>query len=278
MSVIATAYRKLAEALKRTGILRVPQVERAIARALDVAAAVIDRRFLDAPAVVDERRGPAAPPELDIGTIAFNNADVITDQIAALRELLEDDHRYWVFDNSTDPDAQAQIRRTCQEHEVSYVQLPPNPMSRMNPSRSHGVAMNWAYRNVLASTGSRFFGFIDPDIYPTERYSVIAAMGEQPCFGRLEERGKAWYLWAGFCFFRNPVARTLSFLPVADLDTGGANYRRYYRLVDRSAMQFPAITPETPDTPERVGSWVHLSNSSRWRDDHVGPRPAAAPS
>jgi glycosyltransferase involved in cell wall biosynthesis len=270
MNVIAT--------LKRTVILRVPHVERLIARALDVAASVTDRRFMGQPPIVDERRGGAHPPELDIGTVAFNNADVIRDQIVALRELLQDDYRYWVFDNSTDAAARAEIRRACEEHGVSYLQLPDNPMSRMNPSRSHGVAMNWAYRNVLADTGSRYFGFIDPDIYPTERCSVLAAMGEQPCYGRLEERGKAWYLWAGFCFFRNPMTRSLDFLPVRDLDTGGAGWKRYYRFVDRSAMEFPSITPETPETPERVGTWVHLSNSSRWRDDHVGPRPAAAPS
>jgi hypothetical protein len=271
MSIIRRAYRKLADA-----ILRVPHVEPLVTAALDAAAFVTDRRFMSRPAIVDERRDQSRRPGLDIGTVAFNNAEVIRDQILALRELLTDDYRYWVFDNSTDEAARADIRRACAEHDVSYVQLPPNPMSRMNPSRSHGVAMNWGYRNALADSNGRCFGFIDPDIYPTERSSVLEAMGDQPCYGRLEERGKAWYLWAGFCFFRRPVTASLNFLPVRDLDTGGANHRRLYRSIDRTKMRFPDITPETPDTPERVGSWVHLSNSSRWRDDHVGPRPAAA--
>jgi glycosyltransferase involved in cell wall biosynthesis len=254
-----------------------PGAETVITPALDLAAfasnAVVRRRA----AVVEERRDSARTAELEIGTIAFNNAEVVSDQVAALREFLEDDYRYWVFDNSSDEAVRAEIRRTCHESDVSYFQLPANPMSRMNPSRSHGVAMNWAYSNALARSGSACFGFVDPDIYPTSRCSILAAMGDQRCYGRLIERGPRWYLWAGFCFFRNPMP-ALNFLPIGDRDTGGASWRRLYRSLDKSAMEFPPITPETPATPERVGDWVHLSNSSRWRDDHVGPRPAPAAS
>jgi hypothetical protein len=254
-----------------------PGAETVITPALDVAAFASNLLVRRRPAVLEERRDSARVAELELGTIAFNNAEVVADQITALRELLEDDYRYSVFDNSTDEGAREQIRSTCRESDVSYFQLPANPMSRMNPSRSHGVAMNWAHRNVLARTGSACFGFLDPDIYPTVRCSILAAMGDQRCYGRLIQRGRAWYLWAGFCFFRNPMPAALNFLPVGDLDTGGANWRRLYRSIDKSAMRFPPITAETPETPERVGDWVHLSNSSRWRDDHVGPRPAPAP-
>jgi hypothetical protein len=254
-----------------------PGAETVITPALDVAAFASDMVVRRRAAIVEERRDSARTTALEIGTIAFNNAEVVADQIASLRELLEDDHRYWVFDNSTNAAVRAQIRRTCHDRDVSYLQLPANPMSRMNPSRSHGVAMNWAYRHALAATGAGCFGFIDPDIYPTTRCSILAEMGDQRCYGRLIERGARWYLWAGFCFFRKPVP-ALNFLPVGDRDTGGANWRRIYRSLDKDALRFPPITPETPDTPERVGDWVHLSNSSRWRDDHVGPRPAPAAS
>ena len=253
-----------------------PGRETVITPALDLAAFASDRLVRRRPAVVEERRDSARTAALEIGTIAFNNAEVIADQIAALSELLQDDHRYWVFDNSTDQAVRAQLRGICRDSDVSYLQLPANPMSAMNPSRSHGVAMNWAHHNALARTGAPAFGFIDPDIYPTTRCSILTAMGDQRCYGRVIERGRRWYLWAGFCFFRNPVPAGLNFLPIGDRDTGGANWRPLYRSIDRGALRFPAVTPETPATPERVGDWVHLSNSSRWRDDHVGPRPAPA--
>jgi hypothetical protein len=261
----------------RVGLLRLPRAEPAITRALDAAAFGANLVFPRQPAVVEERRGGTRPSRLALGTVAFNNVEVIRDQIAALSELLEDEYAYHVFDNSTDEGARAAIRLVCRHNDVSYFQLPANAVSRMNPSRSHGLAMNWGHRQVLARTGSPYFGFLDPDIYPTRSCSIIEAMGEQQCYGRLAERAGAWYLWAGFCFFRNPMPASLNFLPVGTLDTGGANWQRLYRFMDKRAMEFPAVTAETPDAPERVGDWVHLSNSSRWRDDHVGPRPAPTP-
>ena len=88
------------------------------------------------------------PARLDLATIAFNNPMVISEQIRLLRKNLQDPFEYTVADQSPDPELAARIRRVCAEAEVGYLMLPRGRL-RLNPSISHGRALNWVLANYL---------------------------------------------------------------------------------------------------------------------------------
>jgi hypothetical protein len=213
-----------------------------------------------------------APVTLDIAVVAFENAEVHAQQHEALSRHLADEHRLWVFDNSPGAAGRARIAAWAASAGVRYVALPAgNPYTGSDPSASHGLAQTWAYRHVLRPAGARYLGFLDPDVFPARRTSVLDILERQPCFGHLQQRGEAWYLWAGFAWFRADAApRGLDFRPVPPLDTGGANWPLVFRDLDREALEFPPHSYVSADvdpgrTPERIGDWVHTFNASSWR-------------
>jgi hypothetical protein len=204
--------------------------------------------------------------------VAFENADVLARQHADLGRYLRDEHRLWVFDNSPSAEGRARIEGWAASAGVRYVPAPEgNPHTGTDPSASHGLAQTWAYRQVLRHAGARCLGFLDPDVFPVAPTSVLDVLDRQPVYGHLQPREEAWYLWAGFAWFRaDALARGLDFRPVPGLDTGGANWELVFRDLDRWQLEFPAHSyvaePVDPGvTPERIGDWVHTFNSSSWR-------------
>ena len=214
--------------------------------------------------------GAAVAAPLDLAVVAFENAEVLDEQIALLRERLADEHQYLVFDNSASDGGLRRIAALCEARGVPYLGLPPNPYSGRDPSASHGLALNWAWRQVLRDRASACFGVLDPDVFPERETSILSALGDAPCWGHLQERGERWYLWAGFAFFRRASTPGLDFMPGDGLDTGGGNWRLVFRHLDREALSFPPhsyVDPGAPPghSPERIGDWLHTFNSSDWR-------------
>ena len=206
---------------------------------------------------------------LDLAVVAFGESQTLRLQVEAMRRHLRDDWSYTTFDNSPRMEDRMRIADLCADLGVGYVSLPSNPLTALDPSGSHALALNWAYRRHLRPRGADVIGVLDPDVLPSCPTSVVDRLDDQPCWGLDQPRPPRWYLWAGFAFFRQQNCPKLDFLPMPRhrLDTGGRNWKILYRHLDRSSLRFPAhqLAP-VPGQAEVIGDWVHTSNSSGWRD------------
>jgi len=216
---------------------------------------------------------------VDILTIAFNNLETIQTQVTYLKKYLKDNFKYIVVDNSTKEEASTQIEKYCKKMKISYVRLLNNPYNGVDPSRSHGMALDWSYRNIIKNSRSRYFGTIDHDIYPVKNTSIIQFLKKTKVWGHYHERENRWYLWPGFSFFdKNGLENiNVDFLPVPGLDTGGANWESIYKYLNRNEIKWPVhryirYRPGKivqSSSVEQIGDWIHLINASGWKDGKV---------
>ena len=175
-------------------------------------------------------------------TIAFNTPWTIDLLIDSWQHYCKET-RLLVADNSNKREASEEIRKICDTKNISYIKLPKNPVR--HPSRSHGLALNWTWRNLVAKLKHlERVGFIDHDCYPIKPckpnyISDTFALGIlKPCW---IENSPAINFWAGFLFFASRSELRLdqfkfNFLPDAlnGLDTGGKNWQRVYKHLNAS--------------------------------------------
>ena len=172
-----------------------------------------------------------------------------------------------IADNSHNDLAAAKIEAIAKRFGCPYVRLPANPWGP--GSRSHGIAMNWVWRNIIRPSQPRAFGFLDHDLFPTAPDDPFAALSAQDVYGLVRTTDSRWFLWAGFCFFRFDSVRHKPMDFGQDwflgLDTGGANWEVLYRHIDRTALSEPVLS-EIPFKPELLvqdgplqwcGTWIH---------------------
>lgn len=207
--------------------------------------------------------------------IAFNHPWAIGWQARLCARNLRD-AAYVIADNSTDAAAARAIRAIADQAGATYFRLPANPYGIRHASRSHGLALNWAYRNIVRPLKPPVFAVLDHDMFPLKPVSLAALVRDQPIYGRLMDRPHGWYLWAGFAVFRWADVADVDLDFRQDwfngLDTGGANYRRYYHRLDRDALRFAHDTREwlregtdhLSDGIDHFDDWVHLGNASQW--------------
>jgi hypothetical protein len=211
-------------------------------------------------------------------TIAFNDADLIAWQVKLVRQYVAD-CIHLIADNSTSPQAVSAIAAIAAAHDLPCLRPPQSPWLKLeHGGRGHGLAMTWLWRNVIRKAKPAAFGFIDHDIFPLCRTDPFRLIAEYPVGGRVRIHMDRWYLWAGFCFFRfQEIQRyNLNFSTdwTAGLDTGGCNWFRLYRRLDRTKVGDPGISYESiePDISlslarfERIGDWLHESNFSTRAD------------
>lgn len=175
-------------------------------------------------------------------TIAFNDAQTISWQASLVRRYVAD-VIYVVADNSADEAAASEIAALTARSRIPYVRLPQNLAS--SPSRSHGLALNWVWENVVKRGEPEVFGFIDDDIYPTKPDDPFAALSEQSFYGVVRPPApgfaNGWFLWAGFCMFNfarvKPLGLDFSQDWFCGLDTGGANWHRLYSRFERFSLR-----------------------------------------
>ncbi len=214
------------------------------------------------------------PERLDIVTIAFNNDMVIEHQVRLLNKYLLDPYHYTIADNSSDPAKQEKIMQIAKKTDISYIFLPKNPFTGIDPSLSHGSALNWIFRNYIKHRKAKFFGFIDHDIFPVQPTRVVDSLQENPVYGLIQERGDVWYLWPGFCFFQHDYTKDkkINFMPSKACDTGGGNWKSIYSELDKSKIpqlkhkydQLRKGGVARSDWVEYIGDWLHTFNASGW--------------
>jgi glycosyltransferase involved in cell wall biosynthesis len=248
----------------------------------------VNRRFVRTPALFESFRS-VDPAKLFVIVIAFNNADLVPLQNEALRKFLRDTYEYFVVDNSNDETVAQTIKGYCLAHGVNYARLPQNPGWG---GTSHGLGLNWAYRNIVQKFKPALFGFIDHDVFPGRPVSVAKylALGDawgvtrkqRPLFRPWKRR---WYLWPGLAFFRLEKFKTRApnFLPAFRVDTGGrveVDGRALSKLPD--VHDFLGYQPMKEIVPGvrsyRYGDFIHFGGSweglpeslalkKRWMED-----------
>ena len=155
----------------------------------------------------------------------------------------------------------------------------------MNPwhsfSRSHGIALNWVWHNILRPGSPRAFGFIDDDLFPTAPDDPFAPLDTQDFFGLVRQEGQKWFLWAGYCTFRFDAVKDKPLDFGQDwfigLDTGGANWSVLYQHVDRGIFgsRKPSSSPikkvSTSLTDRCNGAVRGYTRSARWETNSSQP-------
>jgi hypothetical protein len=219
----------------------------------------------------------AAHPELRGANIAvaiaFNTAWCIELWIRSMRANVPG-CVLLVADNSSRPAARAEIAALCRIAGVAYLSLPPNPTR--SPNRSHGLALNWTYVQVLRRLEPAMFAFLDHDLFPVESFDLVATVAKQPVYGRYKQSPwqGAWSLWAGYCAFSYKAVsgHNLDFTydgPLL-LDTGGLNWPRFYRHLDVDTMRFCSERIATFEDPasdaelifEQMDTFLHFGSAS----------------
>lgn len=181
-------------------------------------------------------------------SVAFNSPWVI-DVLTAAWELHPVGMALAVVDNSSRPAARSEHERICAARGVPWLGLPPNP--EWSPNRSHGIALNWIWHNVVRRLRPELIGFVDHDCFPIRPLDLPARMNGFTVYGlrgASKIHPEAWNLWAGYTFLRPAAleAAEAAFPSRIDfkhrieygLDTGGSNWMAVYRKLD----------------PERIGS------------------------
>ena len=218
-----------------------------------------------------------------IAVIAYNVPWTIALMLRAERYL--PGSAFVIFDNSRNPDARREIERICRDRDAAYLALPPNP--ERHPCRSHGLAMNWAFYHVIRPLEPRVFAYFDHDLIPMAPYDLAAKVAGQPVYGVRNESRWGWNLWAGFSVFdgRAVEGRMPDFnhdVP-RNLDTGGRNWLRVYRHLDRSQIGFASLDPvglrdpqaKQPVTAQLIdGALLHVSGAGHGEKRIPPLRPA----
>ena len=133
--------------------------------------------------------------------ITFNNIDILRKQYEYLKKYLETPYDYLVADNSNLTSKSIEIERFCHENNLSYVKIPNNPLTGIRASGSHGIALNWVYRNIIQKYRPKYFGFLDHDIFPIKQVSILDKLN-LGFYGVVRKRKEPyWYMWPGFSFY-----------------------------------------------------------------------------
>ncbi|MGE4372596.1 MAG: hypothetical protein AB7E29_06780 [Xanthobacter sp.] len=205
-------------------------------------------------------------------TVAFNMPEAVELLMDAMARFLPETPLV-VCDNSSRAEARAAIAAACAARGVAYCDMPASPYQvGRNGSRSHAVALNWIYHNLIRPAAPRVFALLDHDLLPLQRMDLCARVATTPCYGMVRTHNQAWYLWPGYCVFD---FRSVGHLPLdfgtdtpLGLDTGGQNWSVLYRNLDQAACTAPMapMYVRDPLTGSRdhhllVDGWLHAGGA-----------------
>jgi len=214
-------------------------------------------------------------------TIAFENIQVIEKQIQQFirGNAFDNSFKLVIVDNSRFSKSSRAIKNICNEYAVDYYRLKKNPYSGIDPSKSHGFALNWAVKNISSRYKSTWIGFLDHDIFLlSDIHKLFEKLVEsKSAYGVQHRKEGKWYLWPGLIFLKRKEVNIgdLDFMPVAGLDTGGGNWRNVFSGLAENKLEkikVDTIFPEGKDKQNKQKDaiqvidriWLHLINASNW--------------
>ncbi|MEZ4114054.1 MAG: glycosyltransferase family A protein [Candidatus Paceibacterota bacterium] len=222
-------------------------------------------------------------------TIAFNNLEILEVQFEYLKKYLNDPFNYVIVDNSNKEEYSRRIEIFCSKNKISYIKIPKNPLTGLRASGSHGIALNWCYKNLIRKYSPKYFGFLDHDIFPLKKVSIIDKL-EKSFYGAIRSRKDPyWYMWPGFSFFIYSKVKKYSFnfFPYHAgkdgsifLDTGGSNYFSIFKKIGKESIRTAESKlinlftekefvkgEDSSQTFEIIdGAWLHLRQIA-WREE-----------
>ncbi len=140
-------------------------------------------------------------------TVAFSDPQLIEWQAQLMRTYVSQPV-YLIADNSPDDASAAEIAMIAQRHRCPYVRLPANPWGR--GSRSHGISMNWLWRNIILPGEPEAFGFLDQDLFPTAPDDPFSALSTQDFYGLVRTAGSCGQDFACSNSTRSGTSRWIS--------------------------------------------------------------------
>ncbi|MFZ2038545.1 MAG: flippase [Minisyncoccia bacterium] len=205
--------------------------------------------------------------------VSFNDPSLIQKQIELFKKNLSANHVLIIADNSSLLQKRIEIKEICKKENIYYLDLPKNPRRQAN--LSHSLALNWIYYNFVLKVEPFGFGFIDHDIFSTKNANIKNLLEKYDLYGLKQERQKnnftAWYLWAGFCFYRYSYIKqfkpNFDSMLVSDghnhleLDTGGGNYRIFYENSGGKVL-FAKQDINRKNGEEIIDEWYHIGKAS----------------
>ena len=208
-------------------------------------------------------------------SIAYNCVETITLLIDTAQKNINNSLLI-IADNSSSSASREAIKELCKQHGVPYIGLPSNKTKHAN--RSHSLAIQWCYVNIIALIKPEIFTFLDHDLFPKKAYDFKKQIKDQPFYGTFwnSNFSSAWQLWAGFCTFRYAVISKykLNFLYdfANGLDTGGRNYSNLYQYFDKETLNFSSndkvcFLPDTQQPENKItlqiidDCWVHMGGA-----------------
>ncbi|RTL12955.1 MAG: hypothetical protein EKK54_02540 [Neisseriaceae bacterium] len=214
---------------------------------------------------------------LFVFSIAFNNYFVIEYQVKLIKANLLGEYTLLIIDSSNVNEVTSKIRQLCDLNKISYIKV--KHFASDQPSDSHGVLLNWVYRNIIERYHIYKFGFLDHDIFPIEKVNLNERVSNSlvGLHGLKQYRGDRWYLWAGFCFFdlTKLSVKNLDFLPIKGLDTGGGNWQNLYNHINHDLINCSYDKRNYESSGESSihqinnfevidDCWIHTVNASGW--------------
>lgn len=203
-----------------------------------------------------------------MATVAFEDPVGLEMHLALVRRYVAHDV-YIVIENSRSEPDRKRNAEVADRAGVWYLELPRNPWTGRNDSRSHGIGLNWTWHNVIRPGAPEAFGFVDDDMFAVAPVDPFAPLADHDFYGDLRWAGHRWFLWAGYCFFRFDAVKDRPLDFGLDwfngLDTGGANWEVLYRNVDPASLpnrpieRTPAVEGQPLDAAnfEKRGEWIH---------------------
>ena len=200
--------------------------------------------------------------ELDLYIIAFNNADLVFNQIFFLKKNLKDNYRLIIIDNSNNYSKSQEIENICIKNKTSYVKLPEN---KLKSSYSHALSLNYTMKNIISKQKTKYIWFLDHDCFMIKPISIIKILKEQKLYWTLMDTvslnifwhtfnmsWKRWIIWPWCAFYDKELFhRWFNFfpdkqiIPISFLDTGWWNRKYIYKNYEKWKLNLLKHKPDT---------------------------------
>jgi hypothetical protein len=206
-------------------------------------------------------------------SIAYN-------QTTCVEILIRSWHKYChqtdlvIVDNSSNQRDRIQTESICKKLGAPYIGLPVN--LEWSPNRSHALALNWSYYNLVLNWKPELFGFLDFDCFPFSEFDLRSSVSNFNVFGSKRTSRKnqlCWNVWPGFAFYRlSRLAQfKINFTHSIELglDTGGTNWETLYsklnpaevRFVDSDSMVVQGLDEDITLSSVIHNSFLHIGSA-----------------